>query len=201
MKKYSIYLKIRPSIITLTAEQIYAKKMLDEISGVFLSDMESEEKKKRITEINNNFFLNREGFNNNLKVIKSDYESMNSFYVFNNFNHKRRFAVSYGEIIPQFYDQKDESFVELSCFIGFSERVAKEIFINGEKMIAVCSLENQLIVCKNGAYGVLVDDGSKEIKYGKKVDFRTKPSDIEDSVIDVVELELSKGILSKRMKQ
>ena len=202
MKKYSIFIRIYPKIISLTVEQINAAKLMDEIFLLNSSDIEPEEKQRCIAAIREQYITKNNSINNNLRLIKKDYDSMEHFYVFRNHNKKQSFMVGHDSVVPALCSKDDPNLVELEDFIGFSEKISREVFIDGEKMIAICELEGQLIVCKEKKYRILlVDKADKyKIRYGKSVSFNPKIGDIEDYVVNSIKSEFGSVLLKKKFK-
>ena len=187
MKKYSIFLKLSPDIISISATDVRMFSMVNRIENILKSDLPDEEKKGVISEINQKILDGQNKPINNLRIVKKYYEPMQYFYVFDNGFRKHKYAVTSEYVIPAVCHSKGERLVELPYFYGFSEKIGRKITVDDINMIAICRMEDQIITYRDGKYGILVDDGSLDIKYKDEVSFSPKVDEIHASIVDFVE--------------
>ena len=181
MKKSGVFVRLTPSIVTMTVEDLRRKEESEELISILTSDETAEEKEKAIRKLKEEHESKYK--NSNLKLIRREYSRMKYFYVFEG---KKAYLASSDVVCLPSFDLKDEPLTDLTYFIYFSEKISRNAVINGFDVQVLYRLEDQYIISRNGSYSIAVDDGNLEIKYGSKVEYTPKAEDICKSITRLV---------------
>lgn len=198
MKGHSVFLKLKPELFSITVEEFNAYNMMNEIERILESDMSDSQKHLAIEEAKSKFSNKKNNSITNLKIVKQDFSLMENFYVMKSAFSRHKYVVTSEKVSLISCRNIDFNLTEFQYFYAFSERLGREIIVDGISMIAICKLEDQLITYKNGRYGLLVDSGMHDIRYRGKVNFNPSKTDIETSIINFVQAEKQKKMIRKK---
>lgn len=183
MKKYEVFVKLNPRIVTLTMQDLIRESEEAEVSAIINSDLSEEEKEIAKLDLFNRHISDYNRINTSLKLIRKEYSPMEHFYVRRG---KNTFIASENHVVLADSDFENDRLTELPYFIYFAENVSRYAIVNGTAVQVLYRMENQYIVSRNGNYSIAVEDNEFAIKYGKKLEYTPKPDEICETITGLV---------------